>query len=379
MKKSIGTGVFLLLLLIFGESASLYAKENKTDTDWQNMISLENVQQAFEDINESEPQFSLTEYVQSVMDGKTEFSAAKIGNSLWEQITGQFEKQKESLFRILALGILAGIFVNFSGTVGDKELGETGFYITYLLLFALMSTGFYTAYSVAEQAMENLILFMKALIPSFSMSLCIGAGTTTSLAYYESMLIAIALIEMAMKNVFLPGVQVYFLFSVINQLAENRFSKMVELIHSFLRFGRKLLFGVLIGYQGVQGILLPVMDRVKNNTLWQTAKGIPGIGNTVGSMADTLLGSGLLIKSALGAGALICLLLLCFYPLAKIFVFMAVYRLGSAAVQPVSDKRVAAGLSAAAESGSLLMGFLFAGVLMFFLSIVIVLVCTNMV
>jgi stage III sporulation protein AE len=192
------------------------------------------------------------------------------------------------------------------------------------------------------------------------------------------MLVVIAFLEMMMTYVFIPAVQVYFMLSIINQLADNHFSKLAELVRSFLRFANRILLAVLIGYQGIQGMLLPLVDKVKNSTLIQAAKGLPGIGNSIGTVTDTVLGSGMLIKSAVGTGGILCIIILCFYPLLKLFIFQLMYRVGGALVQPVSDKRVAAVLTAAAESGVLLMKFVFAGALMFLLSITIVVVSTNL-
>lgn len=395
-----GKGVRLCLILylccLFALSGAgvcraeeIYLEEGETDTDteqnildmteWQDSISLDEAEQVFQNIQGEDHSFSLREYVQDVMDGKTSFSLKDI----WEQgirhIADQFNGQKEVLFRILALGIIAGVFINFSDTIGERDLGETGFYITYLLLFATVAAGFYTVYRVAAEAISNLLDFMKALVPSFSLALCMGAGSGTSAAYYETMLIAISLMQALMVNILLPGVQVYFFLSMVNQLSDNHFSKLTELVRSFLRWSQRILFGVLVGYQGIQGILMPVIDRVKNNAVLQTAKGLPGVGNTVGSVADTVFGSGILIKSAVGVGGLICILVLCFYPLVKLLVFTLLYRIGGAVVQPISDRRVAAALHAAAESGKILAGYVFAGALMFLLSIIIVLVCTNMI
>ena len=364
-----------------GETGEAGEESFLTDglSDWEDAIPLEEAERAFEETRGRAGGFSLTGYVRDAVEGRVEFSLPEIWEKGVEQIKGQLAEQKAVLFRILALGLMAGIFLNFSGTIGDRELGETGFYLTYLLLFAVVATGFYTAWSVAEEAMGNLLDFMKALVPAFSMSLCMGMGTGTSLAYYETMLIAISMIEMAMVHIFLPGIQVYFLLSMANQLADNRFSKMAELVRSVLRLGIKVVFGILIGYQGIQGMILPVMDRVKNNTLLQTARGLPGVGSTFEGVADTLLGSGLLVKSAVGVGGLICIAVMCFYPLLKLLVFTLLHRAGAALVQPVSDKRVVAALQAAAESGKLMLGCLFAGALMFLISIAIVVVCTNLV
>ena len=347
-------------------------------TGWQDSIPLDEVERVFQDMQGEESSFSIREYVGDIMEGRASFSLGEIWNRGLEHIAGQFNEQRNMLFRILALGIIAGIFISFSGTIGDQNLGETGFYITYVLLFALIAAGFHTVYQVAEASVGNLLDFMRTLVPAFSLSLMMGSGGGTSAAYYETMLIAISLIETLMVKVLFPGVQIYFLLSMMDQLAENHFSRLTGLVRSFLRWSQRILFGVLVGYQGIQGILVPVIDKVKNNTVLQTAKGLPGVGNTVGGVADTVVGTGLLIKSAIGVGGLICILVLCFYPLVKIVVFTLLYRIGGAVVQPVSDRRVAAALQAAAESGKILAGYVFAGALMFLLSIIIILICTNM-
>ena len=74
---------------------------------------------------------------------------------------------EKTILHILALSVFAGIFVKFAGTIGDGDLGETDFLSYFFFLFSLVLSGFLGVYAVAEKALENLIGFMKALIPSF--------------------------------------------------------------------------------------------------------------------------------------------------------------------------------------------------------------------
>lgn len=369
--------LLLLVFLLVPMPVVVEAAAEEPALDWQKDLNLEEVDELIRN-RESGEEFSVSQYVSDVLAGKTSFSFAGIASRIKGQVTDQWDSQRHTLLRILALSVFAGVFVRFAGTIGDGDLGETGFYVVYLLLTGIVTTAFFGAYEVASGALEQLVDFMKVLIPSFSLALCYGGGVQSSLVFYETMLIAMGLLEMLMKNILLPGVQIYFFLGIINQLSEHRFSRMVELIGSVLRWSIKILFGVLIGYQGIQGMLIPVMDRVRNNTVWQTAKGLPGVGNTVGSVMDTVLGSGVLIKSAVGVGGLIAIIVLCLYPLLKLFIFTFLYKAGGAAVQPVSDRRVVMILQSAAASGKILLGYLAASTLMFLLSITIVLVSTNM-
>lgn len=366
-------GVVIMLLSPMKSEAA----ETLPKVEWEEQLDLHQSDEILQKETKN-TSFSLTSYVSDVMEGKADFSFQSIGEGLLGYLGEQVSEQRETFFRILLLGIFAGVFVRFAGALGDSELGETGFYIVFLLLTGIVSSGFYLVYEIAHEALTHLVHFMETLVPSFSLALCYSGGSQTSLLFYQTMLAAMGLLEMIMTNILLPGVQIYFFLNVINQLAEHRFSKMVSLIGSLLRWSVKIMFASMIGYQGIQGMLVPVMDKVKNNAVWQTAKGLPGVGNTVGSVMDTLLGSGVLIKSAIGIGGVIGICVLCVYPLLKLLVFTLVYKVGSAVIQPVSDGRVVAILQSAATSGKILLLYVLAGALMFTLSITIVLVCTNM-
>ncbi len=368
--------VLLVCCMCWKSVPVCHAADKAAVTDWENEISLEKVDDFIK--QEDADGFSVREYVANVMNGKTGFSVREIITCMERQISEQWEKQKHILLHILALSVFAGLFVRFAGTIGDGNLGEMGFYVVFLLLFGTVMAGFSDIYNVTEEALERLVNYMKVLVPSFSLALCYGGGMQSSLVFYETMLVAMGILEMIIKNFLLPGVQIFFCLSIINQIAEQRFSKMAELVGSFLRWSMKIFFTVLLGYQGIQGILIPVMDRVRNNTVRNAARGLPGVGSTVGSVMDTVMGSGTLIKSAVGVGGLIGIIVLCIYPLIQVLIFTCIYRVGGALVQPVSDRRIVMVLQSAATSGKIMLGYITASVLMFLLSVVIVLVSTNL-
>lgn len=366
---------FLCIILCSGKCQAAASETSEITSE----ISLEEVEETFQSLQEQGSSFSLQQYVEDVIDGKTTFSFNHILTEIGNQIISQFTAQKNVLLRILAISVLAGIFVNLAGILGEKSLSETGFFISILLISTIAAGSFQLAFSVTEQALEQLVTFMKVLIPSISLSLCYSANSGTSLVFYESMLMLIAGVEMLTVYIFLPGVKIYFLLCLMNQLSENRFTKLAGLVKSFLKWGSRISLAFLVGYQGIQGMLMPVMDKAKNSAILQTAKGLPGVGNTVGSVADTMVSSGMLIKSALGIGGIICILVLCAYPLLKVLVYTVLYKICEAVVQPVSDKKVVAVLQAAVDTGKLMLGFLVCGALTFLLSIAIVVLCTNLV
>ena len=322
--------------------------------------------------------FSIENFVNQAAGGEQKLEPENIITDVFELFKDQWEAEKNQLIRLLFLGIIAGVFSNFSAALDKKELGETGFYIVFILLFGVMSVEFFKSFELAKETMEGLLDFMKVLVPAFSLSLVTVTGSTTSGAYYELNILAMTVIDSVLVKMVLPGTQIFFLLNLSNYLLkEARFTKLAELIETFLMWTLKTIFGAVVGFQGIQMLLYPMIDQVKQGVFWKTASGLPGVGNLFGTVAGTLFGTGLVIKSAIGVGGLIGICLICVLPMLKLFIFMVIFKISAALLQPISDGRIVSSMQIAARSGKLLLSVVACSALLFVLSIAIVLQATN--
>ena len=197
------------------------------------------------------------------------------------------------------------------------------------------------------------------------------------MAFYQAALYAIAIAENLLVHLFLPVVQVYFLVSVFNPLSNWRFTKFALLIRSFVRIGTKVLLAVMIGHQGIQGLIMPALDGVKRSSLFKAASSIPGVGNVFGGVTDTVIGTGVLIKSAIGIGGLVAIAIICILPIIKLGVFTVIYKGLAAFSQPVTDKRIVSVFQSTADSGKLLLQIVYMTAVMFLVTLAIVIAATN--
>lgn len=340
-------------------------------------IPLEEVEEVLQDMKEEEIEFSIQEYVSEVMRGNCEMSLGGMESYIKSYMARQFEKNRNTFIRLILYGILSGIFLNFSTSMYEKQMSETGFYIIYFLALSIMVTGFFSVFSVAGNVLADIVRFMNALVPSFSLALTWSSGSATSMAFYQAALATIAVAENVLINIFLPVVQVYFLVSILNPLSDWKFTKFTALVRSFIRFGTKALLAVMIGHQGIQGLIMPALDSVKRSTLFKTASSMPGVGNMFGTVTDTVIGTGVLIKSAIGVGGLVAVCVICIVPLLKLLVFTVTYKGLAAFAQPVTDKRIVSVFQSTADSGKLLLYIVFMTAVMFLITLTIVIAATN--
>ncbi len=376
MKRKI---IILLLVSLFSIlflPAVASAKTSESEP-WKD-YNLEASQKELEKSTKGQVNFDIKKYVVDVFQGKKEFSGKEILSDIQSELVKQLEQQKQALVKLLIFGVLAGVFANFGSSMGRKELGETGFFVVYMLLFTTLSGAFIQAFQIAEKMMQGLLDFVKVFFPSFCLSLSASQGSATGYGVYQVSMFAMYLAENVLVKVVLPGIQVYFFLALANQLLkEQRFSKLVELIRSFLRWVMKTLFGVVLGLQGVQMLILPVSEQVKKNVLLKGLSGVPGVGGALGTVAETVVGTGTVIKSAIGVGGVIAICLICMIPLIQVGTYAVVNLAGAAIIQPITDKRIVASVSVAAESGKLLTRFVSMGALMFLCCLAMVIGMTN--
>jgi stage III sporulation protein AE len=82
------------------------------------------------------------------------------------------------------------------------------------------------------------------------------------------------------------------------------------------------MVGLVLGFHLIQSMVLPYVDSLKTGAVQKIIGVIPGIGQGVNSVAQMMLGSGVLIKNTIGAAGIILLLILSMIPLLKLAVLM---------------------------------------------------------
>ena len=170
-----------------------------------------------------------------------------------------------------------------------------------------------------------------------------------------------------------PATQTFlFLILINNMFEEDSLSKLAELLEKIIRFLLKLSTAAVFGMGVVQRMVMAAKDDVTNSLALKTIKVIPGIGNAVSATGETLLSCGVLIKNCVGVVGVIIVISIVLSPIIKLIVFILGYKLISAIVQPVADKRIVEGVNGTARAGELFFGILCNMAVIFIITVSIV-------
>lgn len=332
-------------------------------------LDLEEIDRGFQELQGRTP-LKFAELVKGFLRGEVPLTPEQGAALFEEEFFARMGENKRMAVRILVLLAAAALFTNFIYVSEKSQAADISFYMMYLGLFTLLMQAFGGMEQMTGEVLDQIIGFMKLLMPSYLLASVFASGAAAGGGFYELTLGMILVIQWILRYGILPAVNLYVLFSMLNHLAkEDYLSKLAELLKTFVEWSLKTLTAMAVGLQTVQCLILPTVDALKTTTLVKSAGAVPGLGNLFGGVTEVVLGSAVLIKNAVGAAGLVFLALLCLAPLAKLGAGAFLYRLLAAAAQPVSDKRMVECVSSAGDGAALLLKVLLTVGVLFFISI----------
>lgn len=376
-----------LVVLLGGNSIQAYAMEEDQEEAFTESVSEEDtIEEYLEQLDFDEVDSMLAEkgtgitfegLVQSIIDGEE----IDKGELLKKFLTVIFEEVlafRYDLLQMILLCVVFSILYNFTNIFENPAVTEISFYMVYMLLLVLLLKSFFVLKDVVLVVLEDMLVFLKLLVPTFSLSMVFSGQMTIGTAFYELTFFVIYAIEWLMNNLVVPAIQIYVIVEMMNYLTEEEMlSKLTELIKEGIEWLLKLVFTMVVGINVVQNLLTPVIDSFKSNLVSRTAGMIPGLGTSINAVTEIMVGSGIVIKNGVGVAAILILLILCAGPVIKVWVMTFLYRMVAAVMQPIADKRMLGCISGAGEGGRLLGRVTVTTVVMFLVTIAMVTAATT--
>lgn len=366
--------MFFMIFLFIGCMKEECTLANDLNSD----IDYSEIQSVLDDVLEGDDTLNFSDYVGDLIRGEEPLSFGGVARKLKDSATNELMANMKSLTKLIAIAIIAAVFTNFSYTFQNSQVAETGFYVTYLLMFGILAATFMSATSLAANTLDKILDFMKVLVPTYSMSVAFCTGTSSSLFIYQGILALVTLVDVILVKVIIPLTNIYMMAVLANNFSkEDMLSKVSDLLATVIRWILKTMLAVVIGIGTVQSLIAPAIDQMKRSTVINAASGIPAIGGLLSGAAETVLGAGVLLKNAIGVVGMVAVIIVCLVPLIKLGIYVLIFKVGSAAIQPISDKRMINCVSGTSEATALLLHTVFVGAVLFEIAITIAAVSTK--
>ncbi|MBD5530157.1 MAG: hypothetical protein HDR02_17405 [Lachnospiraceae bacterium] len=346
------------------------------DIIWEE-YGLDQLQQGLSDLFPGST-FSLRQVFSQILQGDVLGAIRDILNAMLGDIGGQLAGMRNVLLWLVMLGIVSALMSHFMEIFDKHQIADISFYFMYLLLTAVLLASFGQTVQVATDTMENILVFIRLLVPTYLMAVGVASGTTTAGASHQLVLLLIYGVERVLVGGLLPFIYSYVLLAVVNGIwIEEKLSLLMELLEKAIKAALKTIIGVVTGISVFQAVITPVIDTAKSSTLQKVVSAIPGIGGAADSVVSLVIGSAVVIKNSIGVVLLILLVSMCLAPLLQILLTACCLKLAAAVMGIVSDKRITACTNKVGEGSMMLLRITGTALLLFLISISVVAVSTN--
>lgn len=327
---------------------------------------------------ETDTGVSFGELMETLLGGDGRAAGRMILDGVHRALFSELSHGSKMAGQLLALGLVGAVFAGFSEIFSSTQISETGFFMTYLLAFTALAAGFSDSMAVTGEVLEKQIEFLRVLLPAYFMAVAWAGGHLSSIAWYEVMLFLIGAVQWLYQSLLIPAARVYILLVMAGHISkENMMSRLTEMLRGGMRWATRSLIGLVLGFQLIQGLVLPYADSVRSGGVQKLLQAIPGIGSGAGAVSKIVLGSGVLIKNTAGAAGIFILVMLSVLPVMKLLILLFLYRAVAAVMEPVCDKRLVACISSVADGQQMLVEITVCSLVLFVVTIALICAGTN--
>ena len=313
-----------------------------------------------------------------IFRGDVKGACAMAFHSLLDSLFSELSAGSGRMAQIFLIALTGAVFTCFSDIFSGGQISETAFYVTFLLLFSLLASSFYESISVAGRAVSQAFEFMRALTPGYFMTVAFTGGSLSAGAGCSWMLFSITAAQWLLSKLIFPVFKIYILLVLAGHLTkEELFSRMTGGIRIAVEWSMKTLTGAVLGFHILQGMVIPYADAVKHTSLKRMVSMIPGLGQGASAVSQMVLGSGILIKNTVGAGAAVTLLAITAVPIMKLLILMLLYQFVAAAAEPICDKRLTACMADIGKGHQILLKLVCLSLLLLIVSIGVICMASN--
>lgn len=257
---------------------------------------------------------------------------------LWELLISRFlGAAKTSLWRLtrlMAPALLWSVLRQLSG-----RSGEAGRAACYLVVCAFLAKDLADHAALCTDTVQRMSGSMQGLFPLLLTLMTAMGGASGSAVMQPALVAASGMMTGVISNVTLPLTIASAMLTMLCHLGEGlRVGRLAGLVRQMATWTLGGSFTAFIGILVTRGVTAAAIDGVTIRTAKYTLDNfVPVVGGLFADTVDTLVGSAMLVQSALGVTGLLLLIGCAIGPLCQTLAAGLLYRLAAALMEPVGD------------------------------------------
>lgn len=378
-----GIAFFMIVILLSIVAVYCDDTEDLLKSQMDN-LDISEIEKFVKEVNrESEglvPEVNVKELVLGLFKGNTIENFKELGNGIVNYFFKEVISNLGILGRLLILAIFCAILQNLHNAFEEDAIGRLAYGICYILIIIMSVKSFNDAMRIGVHAIDTMVGFMQALMPTLLALLAAVGGISSSAVFQPLMFSSIALITTLIKVFVMPLILFSAVLSILNNLSESvNISKLASLLKQVAVGVLGLALTAFTGVIAVQGIASSSIDGATIRTAkFAVDNFVPIVGKFLSDAFDAVVSCSMILKNGIGIAGVLILLLICSFPLIKMFSIVLIYKVTSALIQPILDNQIVQCLNDMSNAMLVLLTCVIAVAVMFFMALTVIMGVGNM-
>ena len=287
----------------------------------------------FDDINFSE---TLSSAISGELDGTS------IAKKLFNLLGLELRKQITMVGSIIIIIVVHSILKSISDGLEGGGISQITYFVQYILIVTLIMTNFSGIISSIKDTIQNLVGFSYSLIPLLLALIMITGNIVTAGAVQPILLIMITFIGNFISTFLLPMILIGTSLGIVSKISDKvQIDKLAKTFKSSVVWILGIALTIFTGVLSLESSLTGHVDGITTKTTKAiVSSAVPVVGKILSDTAEVVLGSGVILKNAVGIVGVIVIIGICAMPIIRLAVLTVLYHFLSAVCQPIADKKI---------------------------------------
>jgi len=378
--------LYILILLILSPVKSYgYENSEKVSNKLHDIydeqiksLDTQNIEKFISELNSETagyiPRLDFNSFINIFKRGEINYSFKDIMTGFLRYLLNDVLLNAQLLFKLIVLTIICGILQNFQKAFNNDTVSNLAYYACYLVLIIIVVKSFTIAINIGKDTISRMVDFMHALMPTLLTLLASVGGFTSASIFDPIIMFGVQFTSNLIRDFILPIIFLTAVLSIVNNLSDTfQVSKLSGLLKQVCVWTLGLTLTVFIGIITIRGATAQTLDQVALKTAkFAVDNFIPVVGKALSDAVSTIASYSIILKDAVSTAGLIALVITCLFPMIKIISMIFIYKIASALIEPISDKRIINCLNDVGNSLTLIFASVVCVAVMFFITISII-------
>lgn len=308
--------------------------------DWQ---SIDDLQYELSSSLPDQVSFDLKQEMQNLMSGKVQFSVGHILSFMMKGLIGEIGIFIQFGARFILIVLLCNLLQTLSTSFKTKEITKVAFFVCYMVILLSVVQSFKVMIDLSMTLIDQVTRVMMVCVPILLAFMATSGLNLSAGAMAPVIISALQMMTYLMKMLLLPCIVSVVVLEIMNAMSQEiKVDKLIGLFYKGIKWALVTLSSISMGLLGLYRLTLPGVDMtLKKATLKLSSIFLPVVGKSINETVDFVAQCAMVIKNTFAGSVMIFILILVSMPMTKILVYIIIYEVAGAVIEPIGDKKMA--------------------------------------